>query len=221
MEEQSMEPQPHKTPGHGIIDVNGVPHMRDAKGGLMPVSLVKPKDRLIDEQVRKIIHFASELSNQIARFKGHTFDDLGSLDALLAQEYGASVGGKKGNKSYLTYDGCQKVQIRVADQIEFGPELQHAKTLIDECLNEWAADSREEIRAIITRAFDTDKEGQINRAEVFMLLNLDIDDDRWNEAMRAIKEAIRVVGSKLYMRFQRRDDIDGNWETITIDLAKA
>jgi hypothetical protein len=195
--------------------------MRDAKGALMPVSLIKPKDLLIDEVVRKIIGFACNASEGIARFKGHTFDDLGCLDNLLAQEYGAKVGGTKGNRTYMSYDGLMKVQIRVADQLEFGPELQQAKVLVDECLTEWSADSRPEIRALITKAFYTDREGQINRSEIFTLLALEIDDERWKEAMRAIKEAIRIVGSKTYQRFWVRDHNEAPWVAITLDLAKA
>lgn len=205
----------------GITELNGKPYMFDAKGGLKPVDLIKPADKLIDEQVRKIFGFALALSEQVARFKGHTFDDLGDLDAMLAQEYGVKLGGAKGNKTYLTHDGLYKIEIRVSDLMTFGPELQVAKTLIDECLNEWAADSRPEIRAIVTRAFNTDKEGQINRSEIFMLLRLEIDDARWQEAMRAIRDAIRVIGSKTYMRFSKRAAFDAAWETITIDLAKA
>jgi len=205
----------------GITELNGKPYMLDAKGGLKPVDLIKPADKLIDEQVRKIFGFALALSEQVARFKGHTFDDLGDLDAMLAQEYGVKLGGAKGNKTYLTHDGLYKIEIRVSDLMTFGPELQVAKTLIDECLNEWAADSRPEIRAIVTRAFNTDKEGQINRSEIFMLLRLEIEDARWQEAMRAIRDAIRVIGSKTYMRFSKREAFDAAWETITIDLAKA
>ncbi|MEP3298570.1 MAG: DUF3164 family protein [Pseudoruegeria sp.] len=216
-----MDDQKNTEPRPGIIMVDGKPHMRDAKGALMPETLIKPKDRLMDEQVRKIIGFADGLNAQIARFKGHTFDDLGSFDAVLAQEYGASIGGAKGNKTYMSYDGLMKVQIRVADLIEFGPELQQAKSLVDECLNEWAADSRAELRAFVTKAFNTANEGQINRAHIFMLMSYDVEDPRWNEAMRAIKEAIRVVGATTYQRFFKRADIDAPWESITIDLAKA
>lgn len=205
----------------GIIDVNGQQCMREANGGYRPVSLIKPTDKLIDEQVRKIFGFAVALSEQVSRFKGHTFDDLGELDALLEQEYGLKVGGAKGNKSYISFDGLMKVEIRVSDLMTFGPELQIAKALIDECLNEWAADSRPEIRAIVTRAFNTDKEGQINRGEVFMLLRLEIEDERWQQAMRAIRDAVRVIGSKTYMRFSMREAFDAAWQTITIDLAKA
>ena len=123
--------------------------------------------------------------------------------------------------SLMTVDGLYKVEVRVADHIDFGPELQIAKQLVDECLNEWSAESRPEIRSIVTRAFNTDKEGQINRAEVFMLLRLEISDARWQEAMRAIKDAIRVVGSKTYVRCSKRDSHDAAWQAITIDLAKA
>ncbi len=110
---------------------------------------------------------------------------------------------------------------QVADFIDFGPELQTAKGLIDECLIEWASDSRSEIRTIVTRAFNTDKEGQINKSEILMLLRLDIEDDRWQRAMAALKDSMRVTGSKSYLRFYRRDHPDADWEAITIDLAKA
>lgn len=205
----------------GRVDVGGKSYMPDAKGNLVPVELVAPASQLEDETVRKVIGYAMALSEQVARFKGHTFEDLGALEALLAQEYGQTKGGAKGNKSFMSHDGLYKVQVQVADHIDFGPQLQIAKELIDECLNEWAADSRPEIRAIVTRAFNTDKQGQINKSEIFMLLRLDIEDKRWLEAMRAIRDAMRVVGSKTYIRCYQRDARDAPWQAVTIDLAKA
>ncbi|MCV0428864.1 MAG: DUF3164 family protein, partial [Roseibium sp.] len=115
---------------------------------------------------------------------------------------------------------CKKVSIQVADLIDFGPEIQVAKVLIDECLNEWSADSRPEIRTLVTRAFNTDKEGQINKAEIFMLMRLEIEDERWQEAMKALRDSVRVTGSKSYVRFYERDAPDGDWKAIPIDIAK-
>jgi len=201
--------------------VGNAAYMRDARGALVPEELIKPADKLEHETVRRIMGFGIALSEQISRFKAHTFEDLGAFDALLAQDYGLTKGGPKGNRTYTSYDGLMRVSIRVADLIDFGPGLQTAKALIDECLNEWAADSRAEIRAIVTRAFNTDKEGQINRSEVFMLLRLDIADPRWQEAMRAIREAIRTVGSKTYVRLEMRETADAPWSAVTIDLARA
>lgn len=205
----------------GITEVGGKQYMADAKGGLVPVELIKPQVMLEDETVRKIMGFALALSDQISRFKGHTVSDLGEFDALLAQEYEARKGGPKGNRSYKTHDGLFEVEVRVQDQVEFGPELQVAKTLVDECLNEWAEDARPEIRAIVTRAFNTDKEGRINRSEIFMLLRLDIEDERWKRAMKAIRDAMRVTGSKSYIRFWMKDRFDARRESVTIDLASA
>lgn len=199
----------------------GKPYMVDAKGQLIPVEAVKAVDKLEDEMVRKIMGFASSLSDQISRFRGHTMTDLGEFDALLQQEYNVTKGGPKGNRTYQTFDGLKKISVQVADFVDFGPQLQVAKRLLDECLTEWAADSRPEIRAVITRAFNTDKEGQVNRSEIFMLLRLDIDDPRWQDAMRAIREAMRITGSKEYVRFYERANREAGWKAVTIDMAKA
>jgi hypothetical protein len=208
-------------PAAGVVVIQGKDYMSDAKGNFVPVEMIKAADRLEDEMVRKIMQFADDLSAQISRFRGHTTTDLGEFDALLEQEYNAKRGGAKGNRTYQTIDGLLKVQVAVSDFIDFGPQLQIAKKLLDECLNEWAADSRPEIRAVITRAFNTDKEGQVNRSEIFMLLRLAIEDTRWQEAMRAIRDAMHVTGSKEYIRFYRRSKVADGWHAITIDLAKA
>nr|WP_091574737.1 DUF3164 family protein [Mesorhizobium qingshengii] len=205
----------------GAIVVGGKSYMPDAKGNLVPVEAIKAADKLEDETVRKIIGHAVELSAQIGRFKEHTFDDLSAFEALLAQEYGATKGGAKGNKTFMTFDGLKKVSVQVADLIDFGSQLQIAKGLIDECLTEWSADSRTEIRSIISRAFNVEKQGQINRTEIFMLLRLDIEDGRWQRAMEAIRAAMRVIGSKTYVRCYERDSQDAEWRAVTIDLAKA
>jgi hypothetical protein len=204
------------------LDVGGKVYVKDAAGRAVPLATVKPIDKLMDDQVRKIIGYALPLSAKVARFKANTFEDVNSLMALISQEYGAKpLGGKKGNITITSFDGCLKVQVAVADLIEFGPELQAAKLLVDECLTEWGADSRPELQAVVARAFQVDKAGKINRAELFMLLRTEIADARWRKAMDAIRDSIRVIGSKTYIRFYQRSAPDAAWEPITIDIAAA
>lgn len=204
-----------------VIEVGGKPYMKDPRGSLVPLEAVKPQHRLEDETVRKVMGFARDLSAQIARFKGHTFADLNAFQSLLEQEYGARAGGAKGNVTFQSFDGTQKVQVQIADQISFGAELQAAKKLIDECLTEWGAESRPEIRALVDRVFSVGKEGQINRAELFGLLRLDIADERWLRAMDAIRDSIRVTGTKSYVRFYERPSPDAGWTAVSIDIASA
>lgn len=205
----------------GRVNANGNTYMTDTKGGLVPIGLVKAQDQLQDETVRKIAGYALALSDQTARFKEHVFNDIGDFEAILEQEYGSTIGGARGNKTLMSFDGLFKVQVSVADQFDFGPELQIAKGLLDECLNEWSAEAPAELQAIVTNAFNTDKEGQINRAAIYKLLQLEIQDQRWKRAMQAIRDAMRVVGKSTYVRYYQRPAPDAKWQHITIDLAKA
>jgi Protein of unknown function (DUF3164) len=196
-------------------------YMMDSKRRLVPENLVKPELKLEDQLVRKLVDHGTNLSAQIARFKGHCYDDIATFLQLLGERYGGTKGGAKGNMTFTTFDGCLKVQVAVADHLEFGPELQIAKELIDGCIGEWAEGSRDEIRALVNHAFRVDKEGQVSRDAVLALRNVEIDDDRWRNAMQAITDSIRVVGSKSYIRIYRRDTPEAAWKAVTIDLASA
>ena len=205
----------------GAVLINERTYLTDPRGALVPIETIRPMDLLIHEEVHRITQFALDLNAQIARFKGHCFHDISSLQALIAQDYQATIGGAKGNLTLTSFDGRTRVQVKMQDQLSFGPELQAAKALVDECLSEWAADSRDEIRAIVTRAFQVDKAGQINASSIFMLLRVSIEDERWNRAMDAVRDSIRVQGSKAYLQFQVRDKAEGPWRSIPIDLAAA
>lgn len=212
-----MSDKPHPA----AIDVSGSWYLRDAKGALVPIELVKPVDLLIDELVHTTLDEARKLSADLTAFKQRMFERVGALQALLAQDYGAAIGGKKGNITLPAYDGRAKVQVAVADQLEFGPELQVAKALIDECIREWSAESGAEIRALVDRVFAVDKAGEISHTGLFMLLRVEIKDDRWNRAMDAIRDSMRVSGSKTYLRFYDRATHDAPWSGVKLDLAGA
>jgi hypothetical protein len=205
----------------GVIVVGGKKFMRDAKARLVPLEMVKPVDLLVDQTVRKMMAYADELSAVVARFKGHSFDDVGALEALISEKYEAKLGGAKGNITITTVDGCMRVQVQVQDQIEFGPELQAAKALVDECISEWSEGARSEIRALVLDAFQVDKAGLINRGKLFQLRRINIRDDAWLRAMEALSDSIRVIGSKTYMRFYRRENPQAAWKAVTIDMAAA
>lgn len=215
----------HRDPAPAIPDVTivvgGEAHMRDAKERLVPVTTIDAQVLLEDEVTRKVMYFADELNAQVSRFKEHTLADIADFMELLAQNYGASKGGAKGNLTLTSFDGRSMVKLAVADQIAFGPQLQVAKALVDECLNEWSADSHVALRVIVKGAFDTEKEGQVSPAKLFPLLRYEIADERWKRAMDAVRDAIQIRGSKEYVRFYRRARPTDRWQLVTIDLAAA
>lgn len=205
----------------GRREIDGQIYWTDANGGLIPDAVVKTVDKLQDDLVRKIVGFALPLSAQVARFREHSFDDVDDFVALLEQEYQSRRGGSKGNLTFTSYDGLFKIVVRVSETITFGPELQVAKGLVDECLREWSAGSGPELQAIVNRAFDVDSQGRINRYSLTSLLRLEITDERWKRAMKAIRDSFRVIGSKRYLGMYQRADAEAAWQSITIDVASA
>ncbi len=195
--------------------------MMDSKGRFVPDNMVKDVEKLEDQLVDKIHQYAIELSEQIARFKGNTFDDVNSFMDILAEKYNRTKGGKKGNVTFTSFDGCKKVQVAVSEHMDFGAELQVAKNLIDECIFDWNSGSSDEISALVNHAFNVDKKGQINRESLFALRRVKITDPRWLQAMEAITDSIRITGSKTYVRFYQRSTATDKWQAITIDLAAA
>lgn len=206
---------------NGRTEFGGKVMMGDGKGGFTPVELIKTEHLLEDELVRKVLGFWVAASEQIGRLKSHTIQDIEDFMGLLAQEHGTTPGGKKGNVTFHSVDGLYKVEVRINDHIDFGPELQVAKQIVDECLTEWTEDARSELRAVVSNAFNTDKAGKVNRAELIKLTRLDIKDERWQRGMNAIKEAQRVIGSRQYIRCYQRESFDAPWHAVSIDMAKA
>ena len=203
------------------VAVEGRNYMTDVKGNLVPLESVKPTDLLMDEVVRKIHAYACDLEAQIARFKQHTSDDVYGFLALVAQEYGLVRGGLKGNVMLQSFDGLLRVTVQTAERVTFGPELQAAKALVDECLVDWSADSGAELRTIVQNAFNVDKQGDVSPTRMFSLLRYRIEDERWKRAMQAITDSIRPLGTKEYFRFHRRETRTSPWKLVVIDLAAA
>ncbi|WP_138676992.1 DUF3164 family protein, partial [Haemophilus influenzae] len=93
--------------------------------------------------------------------------------------------------------------------------------LIDACLNEWSEGSRPELKALIERAFNVDKEGNLNTSRILGLRRVDIQDERWQNAMQAISESVQVVSSKAYVRLYERVGETDQYVPIALDVAGA
>lgn len=188
-----------------------------ADGTYHPISKIKPIDLARDSLVQEIVSRAKPLNESIAEFKTGVMGDIKAFVDLSAEEYGAKVGGKKGNLTLYSFDGRYKVQLSVADRIEFDERLQAAKVLIDKCINSWQMDDN--ARVLINEAFRVDKQGKISTGKVLGLRRLNIDTSDWKEAMRAISDSVQVVGSKSYIRIYERDDETEKYVAITLDVA--
>lgn len=194
--------------------------MINAEGHHVPVDKVRPEDRLEDDIVRELHDRAMGVQEEIRAFKAHAFESVSTFLSLLAEKYGATKGGKKGNITLTSYDGLTRVQVAVQDYIQFGPQLQIAKQLIDECIKEWSGGANSNLKAIVDQAFRVDKNNRINTQAILGLRRLNITDEQWMKAMEAITDSIRVTSSKQYIRFYRRPSPEAEFEAVNLDIAK-
>lgn len=195
-------------------------YLRDSAGRLVPVANVKPEHLLEDRLVRELDEKARAVSARLEGLKAEAFAEIEAFIELLGQKYGASAGGAKGNLTLNSYDGSLRLQVAIGDHLSFGPELQVAKNLIDDCLNAWSQGANPHIRTIVNDAFDVGKEGKLRMDRILGLRRLEIDEPMWRRAMDAISDAIRVTQSKRYVRFYRRPRADQDYVQVPLDLAR-
>jgi len=192
---------------------------QDAQGRMVPASLIKPIDIERDRLVRHLVDRASKLNSELVDFKAVAFGDIEAFIELSAEQYDIKLGGKKGNVTLFSFDGQFKIQRSVQESIAFDERLQAARALIDECLRDWTQGARPEVATLANDAFRTDSQGEIRTARVLALRRLDIKDERWQRAMKAIGEACQVVGSKSYIRVYERIGDSDQYRAISLDIA--
>ncbi len=194
-------------------------YRRDAQGRLVHEEQIKPVDKLRDELVLALVDRARTTHEALVQYKATAFGEIEAFLDLSTQEYGAKIGGKKGNVSLLSFDGRYKIQRAVQESISFDERLQAARALIDECLREWTEGARPELATLVNDAFRVDTKGEIRTARVLALRRLDITDARWLRAMDAIGDACQVVGSKSYIRVYERIGDSDQYRPISLDIA--
>lgn len=194
-------------------------YLTNTQGHLVPIGLVPDIDKDRESLINEIFTNAIDLREQMTTFKNAAMGDVHAFVELAAEKYGAKVGGKKGNISLLNFDGTKKIQIQIAEHLHFDERLIAAKTLVDECIHKWTANSDDNIKALIEHAFQTDKQGNLNTGRVLGLMRLDITDKKWLQAMLALKDSMQIVGSTSYIRLYQRASANDKFQTVSLDMA--
>jgi len=193
-------------------------YMLDSQNRLIPEDQVREIDKARDDLIHKILVNAKIQSESLARFKNATMKDIETFIARSAKKFKVTMGGKKGNVTLITFDGKFKIVRSITEFLTFDERLQVAKELVDECIQKWSDGSRDEIKVLVTDAFNVNKQGKIDRNRILGLRKLNIKDPKWKKAMDAITESITIANTKEYIRIYERDE-KGSYIPITLDIA--
>ncbi|MDK4539900.1 DUF3164 family protein, partial [Kingella kingae] len=194
-------------------------YRQDARGNLIPIENIKEIDLDRDELVKEIFAAIETPMRELEQARRNGIEDVRAFVELAAEKYGAKP-SKKGNVTLHSFDGSLRVTVAMSDVLTFDERLTAAKTLIDECLDEWTQDSRQELKTIVQQAFDVNKEGNISTAKVLGLRRLNIEHEKWQRAMTAIDDSIHTQTTREYIRIHRRDE-NGAYVLVSPELGKA
>jgi hypothetical protein len=210
VEGADVSAQPTEFPGY----------KRNSLGHLVPIETISQWSLDEDSLVDELFAAAEELQERMKQFKLRTMTDIQAFTELLKEKYKVSKGGEQGFLTLSSYDAQRKIQISIGKQLTFGIELAAARDLVHECIRKWSQGGNANIRALVEHAFQTDEQGKLSPSRIWELTRIEIvGEPEWEQAMRAIRDAVRYEGEKPYLRFYRRAPGDKKWVMLPMDLA--
>lgn len=202
-----------------MTEINENDYMTDAKGRLIPKSMVKPQDQLRDQTVKIIVERFKKSHEVLKSCKVKSMQDISELEEIVAEKYQAKLGGKKGNLTLYSFDGKYKVMRSFADRIVFNEAAKSAEALFKECILEWGQGADPKLVSLVNYAFETDKQGNLSFSKIYSLLHYNINDEKWLQAKQAIIDSMNVAYSKSYIRVYERVGDTEVYKAIPLDIA--
>jgi hypothetical protein len=175
----------------------------DPQGIRVPLNYIKPEDKDRDKLVEDVISDVVKLNRQLLELKKKIGEKTAAYLQKVAESYGEDW---KGNCRLNNFSGDKQIEISVSDLIDFDEKLQVAKTKIDECIKRWSKGTNKPLELLVTKAFRTDKKGQLNKNMILQLRTYEIKDPEWESAMDLISGSIKIMSSRTYYNFYSRDE---------------
>jgi len=168
--------------------------------------------------VEKIIAKANKVKKILNDYKEECDKEVDKYLKFLERKKKTKFDGWKGNLLLNSFDGKMRIVKNINDIISFDETLKLAKQKIDICLKNWSNDNNN-IKAIVTNAFNVDKKGRVNVGMILRLKKIKIDDKDWNEAIKIIDESIKINSTREYYKFQTKDENE-QWGAIDLNFSK-
>ena len=192
-------------------------YMQNALGHLVPEAQVGEVDKLRNQLVLELIGKAVETARAVGEFKMKAYADVCAFIDLCAEKYNVKLGGRKGNVMLVSYDGRYRILLAVDETIAFTEQMSLARKLIFDCIEKWSEGAEPALVTLVTKAFETDKQGHLSAGRILALRGLKIEDETWKRAMELIGESIQVQSTVHYLRFYRRNPETEKFEQICLD----
>ena len=194
------------------------PSRTDSKGRICPASIISVVDAARDDMVNAMVAQFKAEQLTLRQIKLDSFANIEAFLEFSLDNYDVKLGGKQNGCTLTNFAQTSKVVISYAQRITFTEELMAAKRHIEDLIDEKSEHVDDITKALLMNAFNL-SDGNISTAEILKLRRINIKHPKWELAMTAISKAILPIGCKGYVRVYERENIDSNWEAISLDIA--
>lgn len=186
------------------VDTKGFIERPD--GSQIHYDKLEPAKQIEHDLVISLCAEAREKRASLEDFKRRALSEMVAARVMMLRDYGVKKGGKDGNLTMRSVCGRFMVRMSVSKHITFGPELEAAKALIFEFMeDELAKGGSEAIHEIVTKVFKLNGKGRIDTGGILGLREHRFEDPRWERAMEAIEAAICRDSQTTYINFYEVD----------------
>lgn len=185
----------------------------------IPEANVDPTAKLRDAAVNRMVEKTRKLEAEMKKLKSELVNEVALYLGKVQELNGVKKQETKGNYTLSDYANLQQVEVSMNNVIEFDERLNIAKSLIDKCILKWTKRGNQNVRALITDAFDVDKKGNVNKMRIIGLMSLNINDKDWKKAMQLIRESMQVSATRQYLNIRTRESILDKWNTVNLNFS--
>ena len=179
--------------------------------------VVLPPEKILESDcVESVISQMKKLRETVVKAKKEVTDQINELLNETARKYGKKW---KGNAQLFNLEGTSEVAVKISEKVKMGKELSLANQLYDQWLARITEGSKPVLKKLITKTFNTDKDGYVSKLKLMELKKTDGEGDEDKaKADELVEKAIIDVIKTQYITFFDVDE-DGNHEKIEVNFS--
>jgi hypothetical protein len=198
----------------------------DPEGNEVLAKYVPAYDKKRDRIAMRIYDIWGRAEQLLTSVKAETNRLIDEMRETAAKDSGVKLGGSKGYLQFRSFDGKTIIRFENRAQMEFDERLVLVQQLINEAIDDLAANSGRnarilELRKVADAAFrPRGKDGKLDRQRVRDIAGCHVDHPKWRKAAEIVRECDQVIGHRQYVRVARRMAPGAEAVPIVLDISK-
>ncbi len=176
--------------------------------------MVRERDRVVESIFREI-----ELMEQFMKHKKEDIlSRINEYKEICSEEYDAKF-SDTGAITLTNFSADKQIEIKINNLVKLNELAQLAEEKLKGCIRRWSEGASDELVKIVDYAFEMDAKGNLDRAKLATLRNIEISDKEWQKGLELLKEAEYAAGSRQYIMVRERKNPDEKFQSKSLNFS--